>query len=120
MDADEVRRIAAGLPGITDSSNADWLGFGFGDKGIAWTFMQRDHPKQKRWPNIEVLAISCPLERKELLIEAAPDRFFHDPHYRGYPAVLVRLPLIDAAELTELLEAACVWAASRPKRRTRK
>ena len=40
--------------------------------------------------------------RKELLIEAAPDRFFDDPHYRGYPAVLVRLKAIGKRELGAL------------------
>jgi len=119
MSPEEVRRIALDLPGVSDGSTDERLGFGFADKGIAWTFMQRNTPKQKRWPNLDVLAVSCPIERKDLLIEAAPDRFFDDPHYHGYPAVLVRLPLIDAAEMTELLEAACAFAASRPKRRKR-
>jgi hypothetical protein len=38
-----------------------------------------------------VLAVRCRPERKELLLEAAPEIYFDDDHYRGYPAVLVRL-----------------------------
>jgi hypothetical protein len=43
-----------------------------------------------------VIAMRCRIETKELLIEAAPDRFFDDDHYRGYPAVLVRLAEIES------------------------
>ncbi len=81
--------------------------------------MQRDNPRQKRWPNIEVLAISCPLEQKELLIEAAPGIYFDDPHYRGYPAVLTRLPMIDEAELEHRLREGVAFQLSRPKKRKR-
>ena len=45
--------------------------------------------------------------------EAAPERFFDDDHYRGYPAVLVRLGAIDEAELAGLLVGA--WRILAPK-----
>lgn len=35
-------------------------------------------------------AISAPLDEKELLMETEPDTFWETPHYRGWPAVLVR------------------------------
>ena len=38
-----------------------------------------------------------------MLIAADPEKFFTEPHYNGYPAVLVRLDAIDDDELTELL-----------------
>lgn len=37
----------------------------------------------------------CPLEEKQLLIEAAPDIYFETDHYRGWPSVLVRIRLIS-------------------------
>ncbi len=49
----------------------------------------------------------CPFETKELLIAAAPDIFFDDDHYRGYRAVLVRLPVVAPDELDSLLRRAC-------------
>ena len=119
VDSPQVRRIALALPGVVDDSTRDRLVFSCGTRGIAWTFMQRDAPKKPRWPNIEVLAISCTPDHKEMLIEAAPDIFFDDDHYRGYPAVLVRLPDIDEAELAGLLQNACVLQAGKPKRKTR-
>ena len=117
--ASDVRRIAAALPGALDESDHARLGFSVAGRGFAWTFMQRDGPRQKRWPNIEVLAIRCPLERKDLLLEAAPDIFFEDDHYRGYPAILTRLPAIGADALADLLASACAAQAAAPKRRKR-
>ncbi len=117
VDAVETKRIAASIPGITDESGDGRLIFSIDGKGVAWTFMQRDTPRQKRWPNIEVLAISCPLEQKDLLIEAAAGIYFDDPHYHGYPAVLTRLPAIGAEELTHRLREGIAFRSSRPKRR---
>ena len=62
---------------------------------------------------LEVLAVRCPIEKKEMLVEAAPERFFDDDHYRGFPAVLVRLPRIDEYELGALLREA--WRLQAPK-----
>jgi hypothetical protein len=52
-----------------------------------------------------------------MLIAAAPDIYFDDNHYRGYPAVLTRLPGIDGEELAHLLRRACEYQLSKPKRR---
>ena len=38
-----------------------------------------------------------------MLLAADPDKFFTEPHYNGFPAVLVRLPAIDGDELEELI-----------------
>jgi hypothetical protein len=37
------------------------------------------------------------------LIAADPEKFFTEPHYAGFPAVLVRLAAVDETELRELL-----------------
>jgi len=78
VDAAEARTIALALPGAVDESSNERLIFSVAGRGFAWTFMQRDAPKKPRWPNIEVLAISCTLDHKEMLIEAAPEIFFDD------------------------------------------
>ena len=111
--ADTVRRLALAHPGATDASEGERLAFNVEGKGFAWTYLVREHPKKPRIPRPDVLAIRCELPRKELLIEAAPQVFFDDDHYRGFPAVLARLPLIDEAELAALLEAA--WRLQAPK-----
>jgi hypothetical protein len=112
MQAAKARRLALALPGVADESDGERLVFSAGGKQIAWTYLERFHPKKPRRPRPDVLAVRCPLERKELLVEAAPDRFFDDDHYRGYPAVLVRLDAVDEDELASLLEGAALAAAS--------
>jgi hypothetical protein len=117
LDHVAVRRIAAALPGAADESEGESLVFSVGGKGFAWRYMERVHPKKPRVPNPRVIAVRCPMERKEFLIEAAPDIYFDDDHYRGYPAVLVRLDAVEEAEFAALMADACAWVASKPKRR---
>ncbi len=113
VDIATVRGIALALPECVDGSSAESLAFSVrGGKGFAWTYKVRDRPKATRRPRLEVLAVRCLLEKKEILIEAAPQRFFDDDHYRGYPAVLVRLDAIEQAELGDLLAQA--WRLCAP------
>jgi hypothetical protein len=114
-DLDDVRRLALGLPEASAETGADGgLSLKVAGKGFAWTYLAREAPKRPRVPHPDVLAIRCELPRKELLIEAAPQTFFDDDHYRGFPAVLARLPALGEAELAALLEAA--WRIQAPKR----
>ncbi|THD57595.1 MmcQ/YjbR family DNA-binding protein [Phenylobacterium sp.] len=114
VDDAAVRRLALALPEVEDRSEGDRVAFEVrGGKGIAWTYLVRAAPKKPRVPQPDVLAVRCALERKEMLVAAAPDRFFDDDHYRGFPAVLVRLPQVDEVELAALLRAA--WRLSAPR-----
>ncbi|HEY4032197.1 MAG TPA: MmcQ/YjbR family DNA-binding protein [Caulobacteraceae bacterium] len=118
LGAADVRRLAVALPDAVDETEGGALSFTVGGKGFAWAYLVRTHPKKPRVLDLGVLAVRCPIERKELLIEAAPDIYFDDDHYRGYPAVLVRLDTVEEAELAALLAAACALQASaRPKRK---
>jgi len=104
VDLPNLRRLILALTDVTDSSTAESLAFEVDGKGFAWTYKVRATPRARRVPRLDVLAVRCEIERKEMLIAAAPDRFFDDDHYRGYPAVLVRLQAIDEVELAPLLE----------------
>ena len=53
------------------------------------------------------------LVEKDLRIAAEPKKFFTEPHYNGYPAVLVRLSEVRVPELRELLTEA--WRCQAPK-----
>ena len=67
-----------------------------------------------RMKDAATLVLLMPLEQKELLMEAAPEIYFETPHYSGWPAVLVRLGVIDDTELgARLVEA---WRLKAPKR----
>ena len=91
VDPAAVRHLALMLPETDDRSDDQRLVLEVKGKGFAWSFMERVVPKKPRVPRIDILAVRCSIEKKEMLIDAAPDRFFDDDHYRGYPAVLVRL-----------------------------
>ena len=113
---EDVRRIALALPETTEGTD----GFGFSvrngtkDKGFAWVWMKRIEPKKPRVPQPDVLAVRVANnQEKETLIAADPDKFFTEPHYNGFPAVLVRLAAIEPDELSELLTDA--WRTLAPK-----
>lgn len=114
VDDKQLEALALALPEVAGGvSPSGQFGFDVGGKGLAWAYLARAAPKAKRELVPGVVAIRCPMETKDLLLEAAPDRFFTDDHYRGYPAVLVRLAEIEADELAGLLKQA--WKVVAPK-----
>ncbi len=103
---DEVRQIALALPGA--SEHPERFAFSVAnngkEKGFAWVWNERVEPKKPRVPRPDVLAIRVTGEvEKQMLLEAEPEKFFTEPHYNGFPAILVRLVAVDEAELRELL-----------------
>jgi hypothetical protein len=119
----DVRKIALGLPGVVQADT----GFAFSvrvkgrAKGFAWVWMERVDPKKPRVPQPKVLALRvATLVEKQRLIDSDGDAFFTEPHYEGFPAVLVRLPAITARKLAPLIEAAWRSQASRDLQLTKK
>ncbi|MES2177545.1 MAG: hypothetical protein V4550_06735 [Gemmatimonadota bacterium] len=103
----DVRRIALALPDTVEGENH----FAFSVpvkgklKGYAWVWMERVTLKKPRVPNPGVLAIRVAnVAQRDLMIAAEPDKFFTEPHYNGFPAVLVRLKAVTVADLRVLLE----------------
>ena len=81
---------------------------------------ERVEPGEPRVPNPGVLAVRVAnAGEKEMLLASDPDaaKFFTEPHYNGFPAVLVRLAAIDVDELEELLTDA--WRCQAPKKLVR-
>ena len=102
----DVRRIALALPGAREAQSR----FAFSvenkgkDKGFAWAWNERVHPKKPRVPRADVLAVRVANEADKLaLLDGDAEKFFTEPHYDGFPAVLVRLPAVTVAELRQLL-----------------
>lgn len=96
-DEDDVRRLALELPAVEQHPVGS--SFNVCDKGFAWSFMERVAPKKPRVRRPDVLAIRVSGEaEKQSLIDADPAVYFTDDHYRGYPAVLVRLPAIEGLD----------------------
>ena len=113
---EDVRRIALGLPGA--SEEAGRFAFSVDNKGkpkaFAWVWNERIEPKKPRVPNPEVLAVRVAGEEaKQFLIGAVPGTFFTEPHYNGFPAVLLRLGAIEAEQLESLIIDG--WRCQAPK-----
>jgi hypothetical protein len=115
-DQDDVRRIALSLPETSEGDDrfAFSVRNGAKDKGFAWNWMERVEPKRPKVPRDDVLAVRVANQaEKEMLLKSDPETFFTEPHYNGYPAILVRLPAIDVVELAELLTDA--WRCQAPR-----
>ncbi len=113
---DDVRRIALALPETSEDPN----GFAFAvrngskRKGFAWVWQERVQIKKPRVPNPAVIALRVADEaEKQMLLAADGEKFFTEAHYDGFPAVLARLPRIDADELAELITDA--WRCQAPR-----
>ena len=109
---EDVRRIALSLPETTkDPNNFRFL---VREKAFAWSYMERVEPKKPRVRRPDVLAIRVADEwDKQALLAVDSQKFFTTAHYDGFPAVLVRLPMIDVDELEELLLNA--WRTRAPR-----
>jgi hypothetical protein len=111
----DVKRIASKLPGAEQPP--DRFAYAVSNKGklkkFVWVWMERVTPKKPRVPNHDVIAVRvADLAEKERLLAAKPAACFTEPHYDGFPAVLVRLKAITAAELRTLLTNA--WRTQAP------
>jgi len=111
----DVRQIALSLP----ETSEDPQRFAFSvdnkgkQKGFAWVWLERIHPKKARVPNPEVIAVRVSnLDEKDFLLAAQPDKFFTEPHYNGFPAILLRLADVEYDELSVLLTNA--WSCQAP------
>jgi hypothetical protein len=60
----------------------------------------------------DTLVFRCPIEEKAMLMEAEPEIYFETDHYKGWPAVLVRLSRASDLELRHCLERA--WRLQAP------
>ncbi|CAN5586527.1 hypothetical protein BH10CHL1_BH10CHL1_14940 [soil metagenome] len=82
-------------------------------KGFARVWMERIAAKQARVPNPDVIVIRVrDTPEKEALIALNLEKFFTEPHYNGFPAILVRLAVVAVDELQVLLTNA--WRCQAP------
>jgi hypothetical protein len=120
-DWDDVRRVASALPEVTEIAAHGHTG------SLAWKVKEKaflwERPLRRRdveelgadAPEGPVLAARVPDEgAKQALIASDPDVYFTVAHFDGFPAVLVRLDRLEAADLDELATEA--WLDRAPKR----
>jgi hypothetical protein len=111
----DVRRIALSLPDAEEAG--DRFAFSVTNKGklkgFVWVWMERVVPKKPRVPNPGVIAVRVANEgQKNALLSADRAKFFTEPHYDGFPAVLVRLDAVTVADLKVLIAEA--WRCQAP------
>ena len=99
-----VREIAMSFPEVAEATSGR-VGYSVRGKGFAWEARERDGGG---------LAVRVDGDEKQLFLDANPDVYFTSPHYRGYPAVQIRVEEISDDELRERLEDA--WLIQAPKR----
>lgn len=111
-----MRRIALSLGGTVEARNH----FAFSVlnkgklKGFVWVWMERLTPKKPRVPQPQVIAVRVAnLQDKDFLLALDATKFFTEPHYNGFPAVLVRLPAVTVRELRPIITEA--WRCQAPK-----
>jgi hypothetical protein len=111
----DVRRIALALPGAREEEGR----FAFAVenkgklKGFVWSWAERLHPKKPRVLRSDVIAVRVRDQaEKAALLAGDPEVFFTEPHYDGFPAVLVRLPAAKVTLLRQLLLEA--WRCQAP------
>ena len=91
----QFETMALALPGVEAGSSCGTPGLKVKKK-----FMAR-----LREPGVLVLTPVYDDEQR-FLMETQPEAFFLTDHYRGYPAILIRLSKVDRTQLAELLEQA--------------
>lgn len=112
----DVRRIALSLPETEESPDRFAFSVRNKDKlkGFVWVWLERLEPKKARVPQPKVIAVRvASLDDKEFLLGLDSEKFFTEPHYNGYPAVLVRLSAVTVRELRPLITEA--WRCQAPR-----
>lgn len=100
---DDVRALGRALPGVEEGTS-------YGTPALK----VRGKPIARLWEDGTTLVLKAPPLVRDHLLQSAPGTFFVTDHYRGYPAVLVRLAAADRAQLGALLEEA--WRQAAPRR----
>lgn len=100
---DTVRNLALALPGVEEYTCYGTPALRVRKKLLAR--LREDH---------DTLVVKCEDSRRELLMQVDPRTYFMEPHYHGYPVVLVRLSRVRADSLARLLEDA--WGTLASKR----
>jgi hypothetical protein len=101
-DADDVRRIALGLPQVAEIES-DGFDFRVADKGFVWSYPERIPGKRRVIrTDVAVLYVGDEAEKQALLL-GEPEVFFTARGYEDWPLVMLRLAEVGVARLRELV-----------------
>jgi hypothetical protein len=101
-DADDVRRLALGLPHVVEI-DSDGFDFRVGNKGFVWSYPERTPGKPRVIrADIAVLYVGDEAEKQALLL-GDPEVFFTTPAYDGLPLVMLWLARVTVDRLKDLV-----------------
>ena len=101
-NADDVRAIAASLPGAVEI-DSDGFDFRVVGKGFVWSYPERQPGKPRVIrTDVAVLFVGDEAE-KQALLKGEPDKFFTANGYQDWPLVMLRLDQVDVERLEELI-----------------
>lgn len=98
---ERLKRAARGLPDIVETTSYGTPALKAGKKLLT------------RVKDRETAVVMCPLDEKEMLLQAEPDIYFETDHYKGWPALLIRMGVVSDDELRHRLER--TWLTQVPK-----
>ena len=119
LTQDDVRRIALALPGAVEAEGE----FAIRANGrlFVWAWLERTDPKRARVPSREVVVIRVRNELdKQTLLEMDDPSIFTEPHFAGWPDVLVRLANVRRALLERLITDSHALVVAKPPPRSRR
>ncbi|MGN6030589.1 MAG: MmcQ/YjbR family DNA-binding protein [Thermomicrobiales bacterium] len=103
---EDVVAIATTFPEVEESTSFGTPSLKVRKKLIARLRTEKTSPYQ--------LMLRCDAEQKDFLLQTGDPAFGTEPHYDGYPAILIRLDLIERDHLADLVEDA--WRLQAPVR----
>lgn len=103
MILETARELLLILPGVSEAPCYGTPGFRVARKLIA-----------RAWEDGETLVLRVDPYERDRLLAAHPETLFLTDHYRNYPFILVRLPVITPEDFRELAEQA--WRLAAPQR----
>ena len=106
---DLVAEVARVIPGVEEVASPRGRGLSLRGKLLA---CQAVHESAE--PNSLMVRIGS--DEREVLLATEPDTYYLTDHYRGYPAILVRLSKIRRKALGELLEIAAHFVSAKKRR----
>jgi hypothetical protein len=100
---DIVRQLSLALPGVEEGTS-----YGTPSLKVRTKFMARLREDG------ESVVFKVGFDERDMLMQTRPSVFYITDHYRGYPAVLLRLSTASQEDLEDVIEMA--WRYAAPKR----